>query len=68
MLAKYNLTPKSLMFNIGDNAAAEDNVAALNQARQQQPHHLRWKSWTLVSQKTRVFCSMLFTVPYNGGP
>jgi hypothetical protein len=40
MLAKYNLTPKSLIFNI------EDNVAALNLARQQQLHHLRWNSWT----------------------
>jgi hypothetical protein len=28
---------------------------------------LRWNSWTPVYQKTRVFCSMLFTFPSTGG-
>ncbi len=27
----------------------------------------KWNSWTPVWQKTRVFCSMLFTVPSTGG-
>ncbi len=29
--------------------------------------NLRWNSWTSIWQKTRVFCSMLFTVPLTGG-
>jgi hypothetical protein len=28
---------------------------------------LGWNSWTSVKQNTRVSCSMLFTVPSNGG-
>jgi hypothetical protein len=28
---------------------------------------LSWNSWTSISQKTRVFCSMSFTVPSTGG-
>ena len=28
--------------------------------------YLRWNSWTSVWQKTRVFCSLLFTVPTTG--
>ncbi len=28
---------------------------------------LKWNSWTSICQKTRVFCSMLFTVPSTCG-
>ncbi len=44
-------------------------VQSLVLAQRQNSHGviLRWNSWTAIKQKTRVFCSMLFTVPSTGG-